>query len=47
MAVKRLQGVCVAPTDAPFKQLQSVAIVAMFLGLGLTSANVGNLISMS
>lgn len=35
---KRLQDVCVAPADAPFKQLRSVAIVALFLGTGITSA---------
>ncbi|WP_438396928.1 tyrosine-type recombinase/integrase [Caballeronia sp. DA-9] len=35
---KRLQDVCVAPADAPFKTLRSVAIVALFLGTGITSA---------
>jgi site-specific recombinase XerD len=35
---KRLQGACVRPADASFKQLRSVAIVAMFLGTGITSA---------
>ncbi|MGV7242050.1 tyrosine-type recombinase/integrase [Caballeronia sp. M23-90] len=34
----RLQGTCAAPADAPFKQLRSVAIVAIFLGTGITSA---------
>jgi site-specific recombinase XerD len=34
----RLQRACVAPADAPFKQLRSVAIVALFLGTGITSA---------
>ncbi|SOE97636.1 Site-specific recombinase XerD [Burkholderia sp. D7] len=35
---KRLQVTCVARPDAPFKQLRSVAVVAMFLGTGITSA---------
>jgi site-specific recombinase XerD len=34
----RLQDVCVAPADASFKQLRSAAIVALFLGTGITSA---------
>ena len=35
---RRLQATCVAPPEAPFKQLRSVAVVAMFLGAGITSA---------
>src|SRR5260370_8192458 len=35
---KRVQVTCVARPDAPFKQLRSVAIVAMFLGAGITLA---------
>jgi site-specific recombinase XerD len=35
---KRLQAACVAPPDASFKQLRSVAIVSVFLGSGITAA---------